>query len=152
VQKRQKEEIIRAAIRFKSKPRDGIAYLVKIGRCDESPESIAAMFHELQDVLDKTQIGDFMGGETDLNIKVGPMAVCCRCRAVLSCPLLSSPVLSCPLLSSPVLSCPLLSCPVVSCRVLSSHSSGGGRGSRAGAMVSPLRSLLTVTVDDTVCR
>jgi hypothetical protein len=69
-QKRLKEETTRAAIRFKSKPRDGIAYLVKIGRCEDTPQSIAAAFHELQDVLDKTMIGDYMGGEKEMNIKV----------------------------------------------------------------------------------
>ena len=70
LQKRQKEEVLRAAIRFKSKPREGIAHLVRIGKCDDSPQSIAAVFHELQDVLDKTMIGDYMGGEKDINIKV----------------------------------------------------------------------------------
>ncbi len=69
-QKRQKEEVVRAAIRFKSKPREGIAHLVRIGRCEDTPTSIAAVFHELQDVLDKTMIGDYMGGEKDMNIKV----------------------------------------------------------------------------------
>lgn len=70
-QKRQKEEITRAAIRFKSKPKDGIAHLVKIGKCQDTPESIAAVFHELRDFLDKTMMGDYMGGEKDMNIKVG---------------------------------------------------------------------------------
>lgn len=68
--KRQKEEVTRAAIRFKSKPRDGIAHLVRVGKCEDTPESIAAVFHELQDVLDKTVIGDYMGGEKELNVKV----------------------------------------------------------------------------------
>lgn len=65
-----KEEIKRAAIKFKSKPRDGIAHLVKIGKCKETPESVAAVLHELQDVLDKSQMGDYLGGEKDWNIKV----------------------------------------------------------------------------------
>jgi Sec7-like guanine-nucleotide exchange factor len=72
-QKRQKEETLRAAIRFKSKPRDGIAHLVRIGRCEDTPESIAAVFHTLEDVLDKTMMGDYMGGEKDMNIKVMPL-------------------------------------------------------------------------------
>ena len=64
-----KEEVKRAAIKFKSKPRDGIAHLVKIGKCQDTPESIAAAFHELAEVFDKTMMGDYMGGEKDMNIK-----------------------------------------------------------------------------------
>jgi brefeldin A-inhibited guanine nucleotide-exchange protein len=65
-----KEELTRAAIKFKNKPKDGIAHLVKIGKCQDTPESIAAVFHELRDVLDKTAMGDYMGGEKEFNIKV----------------------------------------------------------------------------------
>jgi hypothetical protein len=67
--------VLRAAIRFKSKPRDGIAHLIRIGKCVDTPESIAAVFHELQDVLDKTMIGDYMGGEKEANIKVHNIAL-----------------------------------------------------------------------------
>ena len=70
-QKRQKEETLRSAFKFKAKPRDGIAHLVKIGRCTDAPESIAKVFYELKDVLDKTAMGEFMGGEKEVNIKVG---------------------------------------------------------------------------------
>ncbi len=74
-QKRQKEEVKRAAIRFKSKPRDGIELLIKVGKCQNTPESIAAVFHELKDVFDKTMIGDYMGGEKEMNIKVCALQV-----------------------------------------------------------------------------
>ena len=62
--------MLRAAIRFKSKPREGIAHLVKIGKCTGTPESIASVFHELQDVLDKTMMGEYLGGEKQPNIQV----------------------------------------------------------------------------------
>ena len=61
---------MRAAFKFKAKARDGIAHLVKIGRCTDAPDSIAKAFYDLRDVLDKTAMGEFMGGEKELNIKV----------------------------------------------------------------------------------
>ncbi len=60
----------RAAIKFRMKPKLGIAFLQEMGRTDGSPESIARCFHQLGDVLDKTAMGEFMGGEKDLNIAV----------------------------------------------------------------------------------
>jgi Sec7-like guanine-nucleotide exchange factor len=85
VQKRQKEETLRAAFKFKAKARDGIAHLIKIGRCTDAPDSIAKVFYELRDVLDKTAMGEFMGGEKELNIKVCTVSVLVSVLVVREC-------------------------------------------------------------------
>lgn len=68
--RRTKDQLTRGAIKFRVKPRQGVAYFEQIGRIDGSPESVAALFHELSDVLDKTQMGDYMGEGKDFNIAV----------------------------------------------------------------------------------
>ena len=52
------------------KARKGIEYMQSVGLCDSTPESVARVFHELKDVLDKTAIGDYMGEEKPWNVSV----------------------------------------------------------------------------------
>lgn len=67
---KRREQIRRAALRFKMKPKDGVKYLREIGRVDDTPEGLAKCFLDLQDVLDKTAIGDYMGEDKEFNIAV----------------------------------------------------------------------------------
>lgn len=68
--KRTQEVMGNAVIKFKVKPKAGIAYMQKEGFCGESADDVAKMLHEYADVLDKTQIGDYMGEDKDFNKEV----------------------------------------------------------------------------------
>jgi len=67
---KRREQIRRAALRFKMKPKDGVKYLREVGRIDDTPESLAKCFLDLQDILDKTAIGDYMGEDKEFNLDV----------------------------------------------------------------------------------
>ena len=68
--KKTQQQLARAAVRFARKPSDGLKYLVSIGRCSMEPASVAAVFHDLKDVLDKTAIGDYMGEDKQFHKEV----------------------------------------------------------------------------------
>lgn len=69
-QRRRRALHERAAAKFSVKARKGIEYMQSVGLCDSTPESVARVFHELRDCLDKTAIGDYLGEEKAWNVTV----------------------------------------------------------------------------------
>jgi len=67
IKKREMEMLEKAAVKFAMKPRKGIAFLQKVGRCGKTPKEVAECLYELRDVLDKTAMGDYLGGEKEIN-------------------------------------------------------------------------------------
>lgn len=57
----------RAAVKFAMKPRKGIEFLQKLGRCGTTPQEIAQCLYQHRDILDKTACGDYLGGEKQIN-------------------------------------------------------------------------------------
>jgi brefeldin A-inhibited guanine nucleotide-exchange protein len=68
--RRERALLQRAAVKFSMKPKLGLAFLKELGKIDDTPQSVAKCFHDLRDILDKTAIGEFLGGEKEFNIAV----------------------------------------------------------------------------------
>jgi Sec7-like guanine-nucleotide exchange factor len=68
-QKKRRALLEKAAVKFSVKPKKGIEYMQASGLCGDTPQAIAAIFHELKDVLDKTSIGEYMGEEKAQNVQ-----------------------------------------------------------------------------------
>lgn len=70
----QKNEMVKASIKFNLKPKNGIAYLVQKGFIPKEPaeEHIMGIVDFLKQAasLDKTKIGEYLGEDIDLNKKV----------------------------------------------------------------------------------
>jgi brefeldin A-inhibited guanine nucleotide-exchange protein len=64
--KKRREEESEAILRFSQKPSAGISYAGKCGLLDGSdPSDVARYLLQNKDVLDKTQIGDYLGREAE---------------------------------------------------------------------------------------
>ncbi len=69
-QKRRKDMQICAA-KFNVKPSDGLSYALKNHLIDDmEPNTIASFLYENRDLLSKTQIGDYLGGDKQINLQV----------------------------------------------------------------------------------
>ena len=69
--KRRRALLERAALKFKLKPKRGIAWMVEVGLiADDTPASIAAALYEFRDSLDKTAIGVYLGGDKPVHLEV----------------------------------------------------------------------------------
>lgn len=55
---------------FKQKPKKGLQYLSEKGLLELNASSVARFFSQYSEQLDKTQIGDYLGGEKDFNVSV----------------------------------------------------------------------------------
>jgi len=69
-QKKRRALLDKAVVKFSVKPKKGIEYMQSVGLCGDSAASIASIFHELRDVLDKTAIGEYMGEEKANHVAV----------------------------------------------------------------------------------
>lgn len=69
-QKKRRVLLEKAAVKFAVKPRKGVEYMQSVGLADETPGGVAAAFHELRDILDKTAIGEYMGEDKQFHISV----------------------------------------------------------------------------------
>jgi len=58
-----------AVQKFNEKPRTGLEYFRERGHIDGSPEGNAKFLLDHQDVLSKTMIGDYLGGDAEANLK-----------------------------------------------------------------------------------
>ena len=65
--KKQKhnEELDTGILKFNLNPKSGLAYLTKTGHIEMTPRSVAEFFHQYQDRLDKTTMGDYLGRERE---------------------------------------------------------------------------------------
>jgi brefeldin A-inhibited guanine nucleotide-exchange protein len=65
--KKQKltEELDTGILKFNLSPKTGLAYLAKAGHIEMTPKSVANFFHQYQDRLDKTSVGDYLGRERE---------------------------------------------------------------------------------------
>ena len=65
--KKQKlnEELDTGILKFNLSPKAGLQYLAKAGHIEMTPKSVADFFHQYQDRLDKTAMGDFLGRERE---------------------------------------------------------------------------------------
>jgi Sec7-like guanine-nucleotide exchange factor len=70
----QKNEMIKASIKFNLKPKNGIAYLVQKGFIPKDPQDLhikgIVEFLKSTGSLDKTKIGEYLGEDIDLNKQV----------------------------------------------------------------------------------
>jgi brefeldin A-inhibited guanine nucleotide-exchange protein len=65
--KKQKfnEELETGILKFNLNPKAGLSYLAKAGHIEMTPKSVADFFHQYQDRLDKTAMGDYLGRERE---------------------------------------------------------------------------------------
>lgn len=65
--KKQKlnEELETGILKFNLSQKNGLAYLAKAGHIELTPKSVADFFHQYQDRLDKTAVGDYLGRERE---------------------------------------------------------------------------------------
>jgi brefeldin A-inhibited guanine nucleotide-exchange protein len=65
--KKQKfnEELETGILKFNLSQKTGLAYLAKTGHLELTPKSVASFFHQYQDRLDKTAVGDYLGRERE---------------------------------------------------------------------------------------
>lgn len=65
--KKQKlnEELETGILKFNLSQKAGLAYLAKTGHIEMTPKSVADFFHQYQDRLDKTAVGDYLGRERE---------------------------------------------------------------------------------------
>jgi brefeldin A-inhibited guanine nucleotide-exchange protein len=64
--KKRRQEEAEAVLRFNRKPSAGIAYAAKCGHLDaDSPVEVAKYLLKNKDVLEKTQIGEYLGREAE---------------------------------------------------------------------------------------
>lgn len=69
-QRRHRELMEKAAVKFAMKPKAGIEYMQSVGLCGTNPEDVAAVFLENKEILDKTGMGEYMGEDKNFNIAV----------------------------------------------------------------------------------
>jgi len=65
--KKQKlsEELETGILKFNLSPKAGLAFLVQAGHIEMAPKSVADFFHQYQDRLDKTVMGEYLGRERE---------------------------------------------------------------------------------------
>ena len=69
--KQRRQLLERAALKFKLKPKRGVAWMQEVGVIDgPSADAVAAALHEHKGILDKTAIGDYLGEEKQFNLDV----------------------------------------------------------------------------------
>ena len=62
---RIQEEIETGILKFNLSSKKGIAYLANLGHIENTPKSVAAFFHQFQDRLNKTTVGEYLGRERE---------------------------------------------------------------------------------------
>ena len=62
---RLQEEIETGILKFNLSAKKGLSYLINLGHVENTPISVANFFHQYQDRLDKTVIGEYLGKERE---------------------------------------------------------------------------------------
>ena len=69
--KQRRQLLERAALKFKLKPKRGVAWMQEVGIIHgPSADAVAAALHEHKGILDKTAIGDYLGEEKQFTLDV----------------------------------------------------------------------------------